>query len=172
MTMLRYHQFWLKCANCGKESRFPVYEHDGYMLMRSAKDEADCRLVNWEDESFREVGSMAQKYKKQFIDELVKTPLHKTIIANVINAGQAAFSYICDESNGIKYSFGTEAVCPRCHSHNIKGWGPTENPYETIDLEIPYITHHHWDSLQQEEKEKIIHNEIYRLVTDKLKELE
>lgn len=169
---LRYHQYWLKCADCEKESRFPVYEHDGYMLMRNPKNEADCRLVNWDNNSFKEIGDLAKKYKKQFIDNMVKIPLYKTIITNVINAGQAVFSHICDPSNGVKYSFGTKPVCPNCHSHNIKGWGPTENPYETIDLDIPYITHYHWDSLSQEEKEKIIHDEVLRLVTEKLKELQ
>lgn len=172
MTKLRYHQYWLKCANCEMESRFPVYEFDGYMLMRNSKNKADCRLLNWDDHGFDEVPKLAVKYEAIILNDLVKNPKHKRIIRNSVPIEQKCFSHICDPSNGIKYYLNTEPVCPHCHSHNIKGWGPTENPYETIDLEIPYITHHHWDSLKQEEKEKIIHDEVYRLVKEKLKELE
>jgi hypothetical protein len=171
-TKLRYHQYWLKCADCEKESRFPVYEHDGYMLMRNPKNEADCRLWDWDDQTSKEVNQLAKKYEAIIIADLVKNPLHKKIIRNSVPIEQKCFSHICDPSNGVKYHLNTEPVCPHCHSHNIKGWGPTENPYETIDLEIPYITHHYWDSLVQDEKEKIIHDEVYRLVTDKLRELE
>ncbi len=172
MTTLRYHQYWVKCGNCGQESRFPVYEHDGYMLMRNPQNKADSRLLSWEDKAFDEVGDLAQKHKKNILDELVSNELHKKIITNTINAAQLVFSFVCDASNGVKYTFGSSAVCPYCHSHNIKGWGPTENPYETIDAEYPYITHEYWDALTQPEKEKIVYDEVLRLIKEKKAEIE
>jgi hypothetical protein len=172
MTILRYHQYWIKCADCEKESRFPVYEHDGYMLMRNPQDRADVRLLSWEDKTFDEVSSLAQRCEKIILEKIVFNSLHKTIITNVINSAQIVFSLICDLSDGTKYTFGSFPVCSYCRSHNIEGWGPTEDPYETIDAEYPFITHQHWDILNQTEKESIVYGEVLRVIKEKLSELE
>lgn len=172
LVTLRYHQYWLKCGDCDVESRFPVYEHSGYVLMRNPKNGADCRLVSYTLNSAHEVARLARKSISVIAEKLVRSEEHKKIILEKFSFEQKCFAHICDPINDVKYQFDLGTVCPHCHSHNIKGWWPTETPYETIDLEIPYITHHHWDSLNQDEKEKIIHDEVFRLVTEKLKELE
>lgn len=171
MTNLRYHQYWLKCSDCNRESRFPVYEHDGYMIMRNPLNKSDCRLINWKDKAFKEVGDLVKKIEKKLIFELVENPLHRKIIINSVPFEQKCFSQICDLSNGIRYIINADPVCPYCFSRNIEGWGPTENPYETIDVEFPHITHDYWDGLDQLEKEKIIYNEIVRLIREKQNDL-
>lgn len=171
MTILKYHQYWLKCSDCNKESRFPVYEHDGYMLMRNPLNKSDCRLVSWEDKAFIEVGGLVKKIEKKAIIELVENPLHRKIIVNSIPFEQKCFSSICDLSNNIRYSINVDPVCPYCFGHNIEGWGPTENPYEAIDAEFPYIAHDYWNNLDEFEKETIIYNEIINLIREKLADL-
>lgn len=156
MTKLTYHLFWIKCAACQHVGRFPIYQSAGYLLLRNPQNLEDVRLWDWSDKTFDEVSKLAQSEELVVLDKLNLSKLHRTIIVNMVNSGQRLIQFSADPCNGVKYEFNPPKICSKCGSHNISGWGPTENPVETKEAVYPYLTHDHWDELTPDEQDNLI----------------
>jgi hypothetical protein len=52
------------------------------------------------------------------------------------------------------------AYCPLCgsSSHEVN----YVEPRHEADMEVPDVTHHHWNSLSQEQKRQLVHDEMKR----------
>lgn len=171
MTKLTYHLFWIKCSDCQHEGRFPVYQSAGYMLLFNPQNFADVRLWDWSDNTFREVSKLAQSEELVVLDKLNLSKLHRTIIVNMVNTGQLLMQFSADSHDGVKYEFNPPKICSKCFSHNILGWGPTENPAETKEAVYPYLTHRNWDDLTADKQEALIKGEVERMILAKLSEI-
>lgn len=160
-----YHLYWSRCPNCHQTHKWLNYEFFGYLLMANSLDKSDQRLLSFEDPTFNYVGKLAQQFKKDCL-EIFKDDPHEIALTNFFNAGQHVFSMICDAVDGVRYYFGSPSDlpvrCPYCGNDDIPNWGPTEDPYETVDVEVPLITHTHFDALSEKEKEELILLETQR----------
>lgn len=163
MKKLIYHQYWIKCGNCHEESRFPVYEHDGFMLMRNPENLADVRLVSWEDSALAYVSRYVKKFKDDKLFSLVPDALIRKRLINE-NLSKMLFNAICDSQSGVNYVFNASVRCPHCLTYVDDSWGPTESPYETLEANFTCITHDYWDSLSEVDKETLLGQELAKII--------
>ena len=142
--------------NCGFEIETISGKNDYVSrLLLSERTFQPAIVMCDEDKSFQDVYSMV----KSAVKSLNLTPIQ---IANIFDN---IYTEVCDLApDGSKYNMSGDWNCPKCGSRPLH-YGPT-NPPKYVEANPPAVTHSRWDSLNEEEKLKLIR----QLIKDKYPE--
>jgi hypothetical protein len=144
--MRKYRMFWNRCNDCGHEFETVGGRDDYETRLLLSKDQHLPALI-WcdTDPVFREVYTIVETF-------LHTQGLSLPIIVRVFNE---IFGEICDKAlDGSPYDMSGKRWCPNCHSSSIS-YGPTEPPVFK-ELDLPAVSHKHWDKLSHDEKTTLI----------------
>jgi hypothetical protein len=131
------------CGTCGKVFEAPEFGPAyGYFLLRSSNNfMAFLDAIN--DQAFEEV------------DSLIKTNRHTRRLSEDDRSDVLHSIYgelACDpDPKGAAFVIGMQPTCPTCGAQEIAAWDFKEPP-ESVDIEVPPVTHKRWNSLTLEEK--------------------
>ena len=115
----------------------------GEFLLRSAGTGESRYLNALQDKTYDEVDVLLQAEP-----EVAAMPVTKRakILRKVF--GMAA----CDrDTSGHPFLIGLHPKCPICGSQEMKSW-ETTSPPDTVELDIPSVTHHAWASYSAQDK--------------------
>lgn len=141
-----------QCGSC--QCWFEHYEMTpvvyGEFLMRSETRRAERYLNGLTDPVYEEVARLLRlETSVGSRSEMEQSDLLQTI-----------FGVACDpDVDGGLFQMNLLPRCPDCGSEEIIHYVAAEPP-RIVDLEIPHVTHHRWNALNQAEKLLVLENEL------------
>lgn len=141
-----------KCFNCGGEFKLPHLRGIPYgeFLFRSEKGNL-AYLNALEDPYFEGISTVfgASKYMSSRENDSVTSTVFHSI-----------YGVICDPaSDGSQYKIDPLPICPNCGADHHFSRTPT-HPAEWIEMDVPNVSYHHWNTLSPDEKQNLIEKAI------------
>lgn len=141
-----------KCASCGTvfhASGAPEMSYGEFVLRSDAGEEAFLEAVT--NNAFNDVANIVRAHPS----------LKGASQARSGDVAQRIFGLTCDSSpSGRPFHIEMNPTCPDCSSRQMTSWREVM-PQQTTD--IPMVTHHRWDQMNQKEKEMFINKAIIQL---------
>ena len=109
------------------------------------------------DVAFKEISNILKNNNKtkNLSDMNRATILHKI------------FGLTCDvASDNTEFKITGKPVCPKCNSNKMYSWEPIY-PIEIVEVDIPDVSHKHWNKLSDPEKKFRINEAVEKFLADK-----
>lgn len=138
------------CSHCGTIFKSLDSPYGEFVLISEAGELAFMRA--YDDLVFNEFRKLIRENKLvSELDDLSRSDLLHNI-----------FGIACDPApDGSLYQISRKPMCPNCNTSEYSCcWGPTHEFVELSDLNIPIISHNHWNKLTNQQKKDLIEEAI------------
>ena len=146
MKLILTHYVCSKCANEFDAPELPSGSYGDFLLRNAAGEIAYLNGI--EDPTYEEVSRLLARDPST---AKLGTFERAGVLQNIY--GKVA----CDAGpSAAPFHIGANPKCPRCDSQEMASWIEKEPP-EFVDIDVPLVTHEHWNLLNEHEKiERII----------------
>ena len=155
---MKLQNYIYQCDACKNKFRAPELLGNPYgeFLLRSL-----CGEMRYLNAINSVVFSDAGKIVDQLLEKTQITDLGKAKVLHEI------FGLACDlASDNTEFKICGNPICPQCHSNDMYSWIDVSHQ-EIVDIDVPDVTHEHWNKLSYSEKQFQINEAVEKFLADK-----